>query len=136
MDKIKLLIVDDDIDDIVLLNDAFEGKRSFIDIGFLANPEGVMAHLQQLSEEQLPHLIITDLNMPKVDGFKLLHELKADERLKSIPVIVCSTSVSPHDRSKALQLGAKDFITKPISLNNYSETVDKIVASFSSDKMS
>jgi len=59
-------------------------------------------------------LVITDINMPIMDGLKLIHRVRADERHKNVPIIVISTGDSVEDRQRAMALGATAYITKPI----------------------
>ena len=59
-------------------------------------------------------LIITDINMPIMDGLKLIHRVRSDERHKNVPIIVISTENSVEDRQRAMTLGANAYITKPI----------------------
>jgi two-component system chemotaxis response regulator CheY len=59
-------------------------------------------------------LIITDINMPIMDGLKLIHRVRNDERHKNVPIIVISTENSVEDRQRAMSLGATAYITKPI----------------------
>ena len=59
-------------------------------------------------------LIITDINMPIMDGLKLIHRVRNDERHKNVPIIVISTENSVEDRQRAMSLGASAYITKPI----------------------
>ena len=68
------------------------------------------------AKELQPDLIITDLAMPVMDGYKLLHQLRHDETLKHLPVIVSSASVSDMDRQGSLESGADDFLAKPLQV--------------------
>lgn len=123
-----VLIVDDDIDDIVIYTQAFEQSRHFLQTSFFQTSEAVIPYLNSLSDEQLPHLIITDLNMPKLNGFELLRQLKSCPRLKQISVLVCSTSTLPSDKQTCLMLGAVGYIVKPLRLKEYIELVDEVAA--------
>jgi CheY-like chemotaxis protein len=123
----KILIIDDDIDDIVILHEAFDKKGLATDLFFIQNPEATLAHLESLSDYELPHLIISDLNMPKLDGFELLKLLKQHDRFCPIPVILFSTSTSPFHKEKALQLGAHSFITKPLNMAGFIKFAESVV---------
>ena len=87
----KILVIEDDIDDIVILHEAFDKKGMAADLFFIQNPETTLTYLESLSDYALPHLIISDLNMPKLDGFELLKLLKDNDRFHPIPVILFST---------------------------------------------
>ena len=74
--------------------------------------DGVDA-LRKLSAQQLD-IILTDINMPIMDGLKLVRRVRSDEALKSIPIIIITTEGAEEDRQRALALGANSYITKPI----------------------
>jgi two-component system, chemotaxis family, chemotaxis protein CheY len=74
--------------------------------------DGVDA-LRKLSAQQLD-IIVTDINMPIMDGLKLVRRVRSDEALKSIPIIIITTEGAEEDRQRALALGANAYITKPI----------------------
>ena len=73
-----------------------------------------------------PDLIILDLNLPKKDGHEVLAEIKADENLKRIPVVILTTSKAEEDILKAYNLHANCYITKPLDLNKFLEVVKSI----------
>lgn len=70
-----------------------------------------------------PDLVLLDLNLPKRDGFEVLAEIKATEHLRSIPVIIFSSSSAPADKTRSLALGAESFVNKPSSLELFSEAI-------------
>jgi two-component system chemotaxis response regulator CheY len=74
--------------------------------------DGVDA-LRKLSAQQLD-IILTDINMPIMDGLKLVRRVRSDEALKNIPIIIITTEGAEEDRQRALTLGANAYITKPI----------------------
>jgi len=74
--------------------------------------DGVDA-LQRLSEI-VPDIILADINMPVMDGLKLVKRVRSDERLKEIPIVIITTEGGDEDRERAMTLGANAFITKPI----------------------
>ena len=123
----KILVIEDDIDDIVILHEAFDKKGMAADLFFIQNPETTITYLESLSDYALPHLIISDLNMPKLDGFELLKLLKDNDRFHPIPVILFSTSTSPFHKEKALQLGAHSFITKPLNMAGFIKFAEGVV---------
>lgn len=76
-----------------------------------------------------PHLIVLDLNLPKKDGREVLAEIKADNKLKRIPVVILTTSQDEHDVLKSYNLNANCYITKPVDLDQYM-TVVKTIENF------
>ncbi|HUR29874.1 MAG TPA: response regulator [Saprospiraceae bacterium] len=111
--KIKLLIVDDDADDRMLfINSVNEIDDQIICItatdGFQA-----LELLKDSEEDTLPSAIFLDLRMPRINGKKCLIELKKEEKLKHIPVIIYTTSTEVEDSIELSKLGAVYFISKP-----------------------
>jgi CheY-like chemotaxis protein len=121
--KKTCFLIDDDADDqeifalaLTQLNEALECQIA--NNGFEA--------LQLLKKTRfLPDYIFLDLNMPKMNGKECLKELKKNERLKSIPVVIYTTSSSTMDMLDTKQLGASAFITKPFSLTELTETLNQ-----------
>jgi CheY-like chemotaxis protein len=72
-----------------------------------------------------PDLILLDLNLPKRSGMEVLAEIKTDESLKLIPVIMFSSSRREIDQDRSLKLGAQEYLTKPSSLEGFAETVKR-----------
>jgi two-component system chemotaxis response regulator CheY len=75
--------------------------------------DGVEA-LKLLAKPPPPDIIITDINMPIMDGLKLVQRVRSDERLRDIPIVIITTEGGAEDRARALALGANAYITKPI----------------------
>jgi len=84
---------------------------------------GAFAHRHM---EDLPHIILLDLNLPKVNGLEVLRRIKADARLRSIPVAVLTVSSRGQDVADSRRLGAEAYITKPVDFQNFSEVVPKL----------
>lgn len=72
-------------------------------------------------------LVITDINMPILDGLKLVHRLRQDPRHEKTPIIVITTDKHPEDRDRAMSLGANDYITKPIQAPDVVATVKRLL---------
>lgn len=97
-----------------------------MDISFFQNAEGVFPFLENLAADQLPDAIISDLNMPKLDGYQLLIQLKSSEKYATIPVFICSNSASPVDKEKCMKGGATEYIVKPVRFSFYSDVLNRI----------
>jgi Response regulator containing CheY-like receiver, AAA-type ATPase, and DNA-binding domains len=115
--KHKILIVDDDVDDREIIRDAFMSTSQDQDYFFIENGEKLIEYLEAESNDQLPSLILLDLNMPGKDGRETLKELKLNKRYQCIPTLVFTTSSSIRDKKNAYELGANCFITKPDTFN-------------------
>ncbi len=70
-------------------------------------------------------LVVTDVNMPDINGLELLRFIKANERLRAIPVLLISTDAAEQDRARALSLGAADYLTKPFTTEQLRDAIDK-----------
>lgn len=76
--------------------------------------------------EDHPKLILLDLKLPKVDGLEILKQVKSDERTKSIPVIVLTSSREEQDLIKSYQLGVNSYIVKPVDFESFSKSVTEL----------
>ena len=126
---IRILIADDDADDRMLIEDAFVDARLNNPIDFVNDGEQLMDYLKRegdyahLTEEAVPGLILLDLNMPKKDGRTALKEIRADDYLRRIPIVILTTSKSEEDILRTYNLGVNSFITKPVSFDGLVEVV-------------
>ncbi len=122
----KILIVEDDN----FLANAYRVKLSKAGFDIKNAYDGVEA--LSLLQTYTPDLILLDIVMPKKDGFTTLEEIKKNESLKNIPVILASNLGQKEDIEKGLKLGAIDFFVKTdFSLNNLIEKINKILATAS-----
>ena len=108
-----ILIVEDNPGDIRLIKEAL--KTSSLNPTLYFRRDGVEAthYLETRKRDDLPQLIVLDLNLPKKSGFEVLQFVKRDGMLKRIPVIVLSSSQNPEDIAKAYDLHANCYLTKP-----------------------
>ena len=117
------LLVVEDIPDILKLLDAtlkFKGYRVLT----ARNGEEALEVIQK----ERPLIVITDILMPKMDGFSLVHTLRIHSETRSIPVIFLSaTYVAPEDKAFALNIGATRFIEKPIDLELFMKTISELL---------
>ena len=127
MDKpniFKVIIADDDLDDHYIIKQAFDDVcPSFSCLSVFNGIELLEKMNAQQNESFNPDLVLMDLNMPLLNGLGALAQIRQNEALKKIPVYMLSTSRFDYDKTKALELGADDFFTKP---NKYSELRDII----------
>jgi CheY-like chemotaxis protein/DNA-binding XRE family transcriptional regulator len=80
----------------------------------------------QRRPEDLPQIILLDLNLPKVNGLEVLRRIKGDTRMRSIPVVVLTVSNRSQDVTESRRLGADAYIVKPVDFQNFSEVVPKL----------
>jgi len=109
--ELRILLADDDLDDCFLFKEALE--EFHIPVCFIIVNDG--EQLMNLLEKKntLPHLLFLDMNMPRKNGFECLEEIKRSEKLKSIPVIIFSTSFDSDIVDMLYQKGAQYYIQKP-----------------------
>lgn len=113
----------------MLARHAFDEHRLANDLRIVEDGEELMDYLHQRGRfsdpETAPHpgLILLDLNMPRKDGREALQEIKADQRLRRIPVVVLTSSKAEEDVLRSYDLGANSFITKPVTFEGLVEVV-------------
>jgi len=121
---ITILYADDDAEDRMLVKDAWSESRVANEMVFVEDGEQLMDYLQrrgqyaQLAGSPLPGLILLDLNMPRKDGREALKEIKSDPRLRSIPIVILTTSKAEEDIFRAYDLGVNSFIVKPVTFQS------------------
>ena len=117
MQNIKVLIADDDSDYTALIREYFHGNGlSIIEVN-----SGRELVSKALSE--LPHVILLDLTMPGLSGYQTCRALKADERIRNIPVIMLTAWTSYQDKLNGFLAGAHRYITKPCDLEDIRNTI-------------
>lgn len=124
----KVLLADDDADDREIFVRVLGKKTDVVLLNTFENGREVIDFLETVSSpEQLPHLIILDHNMPKMNGTETLGRLKSDERYADISVVIYSTYSDQRMRETCEQLGAAMVLSKPASMKEYEATIDKFL---------
>ncbi len=129
VEPINILLVEDNPGDVRLTTEAL--KKCKIHNNLFVAKDGVEAmsilHKEvNYADAATPDIIFLDLNLPKKDGREVLEEIKADENLKKIPVVILTTSQAEEDILKAYNLHANCFITKPVGFEQFSKIVSAI----------
>ena len=123
--SVTILIADDDPDDRLMTKEALEESFLINELKFVEDGVELLEYLRRqgkFSEAQnspRPGIILLDLNMPKVDGREALKVIKSDPDLKSIPIVVLTTSKADEDIVKTYDLGVNCFISKPVSFSEF-----------------
>lgn len=130
-DPIVILLADDDEDDRMMTRKAFERHRLANDFHTVNDGEELLDFLRRrgtYKNAPRPGLILLDLNMPRKDGREALHEIKADPSLRTIPVVVLTTSSEEEDILRTYDLGANSYITKPVGFESLVKIVETLGA--------
>ena len=128
-DKVVILMADDDEDDLLMKRVAFELSRLKNQFLFVKDGLELLKYLRHQgdysdpSTSPRPGLILLDLNMPVMDGREALKEIKSDPELRSIPVVVLTTSSAEEDIIKTYEYGVNSFITKPVTFQGLVEVI-------------
>jgi CheY-like chemotaxis protein len=122
----KVLLVDDDLEEIELFRDLLSEIDESIIYHFAVNGKDALAKLTTKGIA-LPDIIFMDINMPGMNGWECLRRMKATPELSQVPVVMYSTSSRDSDRQMAVQLGARQYVTKHISYRKFREEVEQIL---------
>ena len=126
---IDVLLVEDDPGDVLMTTEAFELSSVHSTLHVVSDGEQALQFLRRGGEftgAPRPGLILLDLNLPRRNGLEVLAELKADPDLLTIPVVIFSTSQAETDISASYQLHANAYITKPVSLDLFTEAIRQV----------
>ncbi|HYV94360.1 MAG TPA: response regulator [Chitinophagales bacterium] len=125
-DKIFILLIEDDADDIHLLKAALESNGIPYTMKEIMSGDEVISYLKSCNE--LPHVIVLDLNLPKMHGKEVLKAIKEEDSLHKIPLMVLTTSNALEDKDFCLKLGANSFITKPTTQEEFNSIITTLVS--------
>lgn len=126
---VEILLIEDNPGDARLAREALRDAKVLNNLSWV--PDGVegMAYLKRqgkYGQSPRPDLILLDLNLPRKDGREVLSEIKADESLRRIPVVILTTSQAEEDILRAYHLNANCYITKPVDLEQFMKVVKTI----------
>jgi CheY-like chemotaxis protein len=122
-----ILLVEDDAEDHFIFCDALETISSAAEVQVQPNGIEALKFLHSNPAGKLPSIIITDLNMPKMNGCELLVQLKSTAAFSNIPVVIYTTSVNEKESAHCLKLGAAAYISKPLTLRESIEVAELIL---------
>ncbi len=128
---IEILMVEDDPGDADLTQELLEEAKVMVNVNVVNDGVKAMAYLRQegnYTNAKRPDLVLLDLNLPRKDGREVLQEIKNDPTLRTIPVVVLTTSDADEDILKSYHLGANSYVTKPVGLVQFAKIVKSIEA--------
>lgn len=127
-----ILIANDDSAFCLLIEEALEEVRSNLALFFVEDGEQLLDYLyrhgpyQDPIKSPSPDLLLLDLNMPKLDGREALTQIKSDPKLKTIPIVILSSSYHEEDISKCYNAGANSFIVNPLTFDKLSSAMQSV----------
>jgi CheY-like chemotaxis protein len=128
-EPIQLLLVEDNAGDVRLTKEAFKDAKVHLDLHVVSDGVEAMDFLRRqgrYADSPRPDLILLDLNLPRKDGREVLTEIKSDPLLKTIPVVILTTSGSDEDIERSYQLNANCYVSKPVDLEQFLSVVRSI----------
>lgn len=126
---IEILLVDDDPGDRLITTEALQDSKVINNLHTVVNGEEALAFLRRegdYADAVRPDLVLLDLNLPRRDGREVLAEVKADDDLRRIPVVVLTTSQAEEDIVRSYDLHANAYVTKPVDFDRFVDVVKSI----------
>ena len=133
MKALKILLIEDDMIEIMKLNRAVSSLKLDHKIIETNNGEDALKFLEK--KEELPDIILLDLNMPKINGIEFLSILKKDDVLKYIPTIILTTSSNQKDLLECYRIGIAGYVLKPLKYEEYVSKIEKLLAYWSINEL-
>lgn len=127
--EIDVLLVEDDPGDVLMTREAFEENKVANRLAVVSDGESAMAYLRKegaYTDAPTPDLVLLDLNLPRMDGREVLAAMKSDDSLRSIPVVVLTTSEAEEDVLRSYALHANAYVTKPVDFQRFIDVVRQI----------
>ena len=129
LNVIEVLLVEDDPGDVVLIREAFEHNKVYNALHVVSDGVQALEFLRREGDHAdapRPDLVLLDLNLPRKDGRQVLAEVKDDADLRTIPVVVLTTSEAEEDILRSYDLHANAYVTKPVDFDRFIEVVRQI----------
>ena len=129
LNVVDVLLVEDDPGDVLMTQEAFEDHKIRNNLHVVNDGVQAVQFLRgqgPYADAPRPGLILLDLNLPRMDGREVLAEIKADESLRSIPVVVLTTSEAEEDILRSYNLHANAYVTKPVDFEQFIHVIQQI----------
>ena len=126
---VEILLVDDNIGDVVLMKEALKGAEFPNRVSVVRDGCEALEFLRRtgkFASASRPDLILLDINMPRKNGCEVLEEVRSDEELRLIPIVILTSSEAEDDIRRSYELGANCFVTKPADLDEMVRVVQAI----------
>lgn len=129
VEVVDVLLVEDDPGDVLMTREAFEHHKLRNKLHVVADGVEALQFLHregEYADAPRPGLILLDLNLPRKDGREVLADIKSDESLRSIPVVVLTTSEAEEDILRSYDLHANAYVTKPVDFDRFIDVIQQI----------
>jgi len=127
MNPINILLIEDNEGDILLTKEAFEESKIVNKIIVIKDGKEAINFFETVNrKEDIPHIVLLDINLPKMSGHEVLMYIKNNEKFMSIPVIMLTTSSSEKDILQSYRNHVNCYITKPIDVSDFMKAITKI----------
>lgn len=127
MKPINILLIEDNEGDIVLTKEAFEDSKLINKIDVIRDGKEAIRFFEAIEDvDERPGMVLLDINLPKVSGHEVLRFIKTNEKLRSMPVIMLTTSSSDVDILKSYKNHVNCYITKPIDIGDFIKAMSKV----------
>ena len=126
---IDILLVEDSPSDVAMTVAAFREGRIANDLHVVTDGNEALAYLRKqppFTDTRRPDIVLLDLNLPKIDGREVLAELKEDDDLKDIPIVILTTSSAETDILRSYQLHANSYVAKPVGVDGFFAAIRSI----------
>ncbi|GAA4900368.1 response regulator [Flaviramulus aquimarinus] len=133
MKSLNILLIEDDMIEVMKLNRTISSLKLSHNIIEANNGEDALKVLEK--KDELPDIILLDLNMPKINGIEFLNILKSDSVLKYIPTIILTTSNNQKDLLECYEIGIAGYVLKPLKYEDYVSKIEKILAYWSINEL-
>jgi two-component system response regulator len=124
-----ILLAEDDDNDVELTKLGFERAKFAVQLYHVSNGEDCLAFLRNegpYADAPRPDIILLDLNMPRMDGIEVMREIRNDERLKHLVVVVLTSSNANEDVLRSYQLRCNSYLVKPVSFESFAKMIQSL----------
>jgi chemotaxis family two-component system response regulator Rcp1 len=122
--QLSILLVEDDPGDILIAEEALRAGQLDSELTIVQDGHDALEHLR--SSGQRPDIVLLDLNLPRMSGHEVLAQIKGDDTLRVIPVVVLSTSSAHEDVQRSYELGANIYVAKPVDFDQFAHVIKQI----------
>jgi two-component system response regulator len=132
-ETIEIILVEDNPADVEMTLDALKERNLANKVHVLRDGAEALAYIMDnvdcrpgKTDERRPKLILLDLKLPKIDGLEVLRRIRADDRTKSVPVVILTSSNEERDRIEGYKLGVNSYVVKPVDFDDFTRAVAEI----------